>query len=128
MVQRELARIIGNDASGVYDHALHRRAFPEFPPPFDVVSGGIALRDIGLAPPDGPAIPRRYRSIALCGNGLGNSCDNGCADSTLYKLASVHIQNASRISNCKFRPPANFDVTIMKVELRGLQFSVPQFG
>src|SRR4051794_22464486 len=93
MVQWELARIIRNDASSVYDHALHRRTFPEFPPPFDVISSGIAFRDIGLAPPDGAPIPRRC--IALCSNGLGNSCDKGCADSTLYKLASVHDSHNS---------------------------------
>src|SRR5256885_16183365 len=38
------------------------------------------------------------------------------------------IQNANRISNCKFRLLAKFDVTIMNVELRGLEFAVPQFG
>ena len=128
MVQWELARIIRNDPSGVYDYALHRRSFPECPPPSDVVPTGIAFRDIGLAPPDGAAIPRQCPGIALGSDGLGNSCDEACADSTLYKLASVHIQNGSRISNCKFRLLANFDVTIMNVELRGLEFTVTQFG
>src|SRR6266480_2390030 len=49
-----------------------------------------------------------------------------CTNSRLF---IIHIiQNASRISNCKFRLPASFDVTIMNVELRGLEFTVPQFG
>src|SRR2546421_2415235 len=106
MVQWELARIIRNDASGVYDHALHRRTFPEFPPPFDVISSGIAFRDIGLAPPDGAAIPR-CRSIVLGHEGFGNSCDKGCADSTLYKLASVHnSHNSEREPHLKLQIPA----------------------
>src|SRR6266576_5765376 len=37
-----------------------------------------------------------------------------CTNSRLFI-----IQNASRISNCKFRLLANFDVTIMNVELKG---------
>src|SRR2546421_3624987 len=56
----------------------------------------------------------RVAPIALCTNS---------------RLFIIHIiQNASRISHCKFRLPASFDVTIMNVELRGLEFTVPQFG
>ena len=38
VVQRELARVVGEDAPGVDDDALDLRAFPMLPPPGDVVA------------------------------------------------------------------------------------------
>ena len=57
MVQRELARVVGDDAAGVDDNGLDLRALPLRAPPGDVVADWILLRDVGLAPEVGAAIP-----------------------------------------------------------------------
>ena len=61
MVQRELARVVGDDAAGVDDDGLDLRALPVRAPPGDVVADGILLGDVGLAPEIGAAIPRQRR-------------------------------------------------------------------
>ena len=58
MMQRKLARIIGDDPAGVDDHALHRGALPVLAPPGNVVARRIDLGDVGLPPAIGATIPR----------------------------------------------------------------------
>src|SRR5262249_49273728 len=57
MMKWNLAWVIGDNAASVYNYALYRCAFPELPPPRNVVADRIALGDIGLSPPDCAAIP-----------------------------------------------------------------------
>ena len=61
-----LARVVGDDAAGVDDHGLDLRALPLRAPPGDVVADGILLRDVGLAPEVGAAIPRQRRRAERC--------------------------------------------------------------
>ena len=75
MVQRELAGVVGHDPAGVDDHALDPRALPVLPPPGDVVSGRVALGDVGLSPAEHAAIPRNFRcDRRRRGNGRGGGC------------------------------------------------------
>ena len=68
-MQRKLAGIIGNNAAGIDDDALNLRAFPVLPPPGDVVSLRVNLRDVRLSPAQGAAIPREQAArTGLGGN------------------------------------------------------------
>ena len=58
MVQRELARVVGDDAAGVDDDALNFGALPVVAPPGDVVLVRILLGDVGLSPAVGAPVPR----------------------------------------------------------------------
>src|ERR1039458_1604998 len=60
IMQRKLAGIIGNNAAGIDDDALNLRALPVLPPPGDVVSLRVNLRDVRLPPAQGAAIPREH--------------------------------------------------------------------
>src|SRR6185436_2605374 len=57
MVQREPARVVGDDAAGVDDDGLDLGPLPVGAPPADVVADGIFLGDVGLAPAVGTAVP-----------------------------------------------------------------------
>src|SRR5258708_1213612 len=83
MMERKFARIIRDDAAGVDDDTLRRCALPLFTPPGDVVANGIFLRDVGLAPADGFAIP-----------GHGTLCcqQRRCAE-RCEKLAAIHVSS-----------------------------------
>src|ERR1019366_8621203 len=69
IMQRELARIIRNDAAGIEDDALNLRALPVLPPPGDVILLRVNLRDVRLSPAQGAAIPREHAGrIGFGGN------------------------------------------------------------
>jgi len=63
MVQRELARVVGDDAAGVDDDGLDLGPLPVGAPPADVVADGIFLGDVGLAPAVGAAVPGNRRHL-----------------------------------------------------------------
>jgi hypothetical protein len=63
VVQRKPARIVGDDAAGVDDDRLHRRALPLPAPPRDVVADRIFLGDVRLSPAEGAAIPGERRCV-----------------------------------------------------------------
>ena len=67
VLQRELAGIVGDDAAGIDDDALHLRPFPVLPPPGDVVARRVDLGDVRLPPAVRPPIPRDR------GNGISPS-------------------------------------------------------
>ena len=58
VMQRELGRIIGDDAAGIDDDALHARPAPMLAPPGVIVARGIDLDEVRLAPAQGRAVPR----------------------------------------------------------------------
>ena len=59
MMQRKLARVIGDDPTRVDDDGLCPRAFPVVPPPRNVVPRGILFGDVRLAPQVGTPVPWR---------------------------------------------------------------------
>ena len=71
VVQRVLAGIVGDDAAGVDDDALHLGLLPVAAPPGDVVADRVALGDVGLSPAVAAAVPGE--------SGLG-SLSLGCGD------------------------------------------------
>ena len=69
VMERELARVVGDDAAGIDDDALDARALPIVAPPGDVVVVGIALGDVGLAPAADAAVPGEARLCRRLGGG-----------------------------------------------------------
>src|SRR5690606_9221259 len=58
MVIFEFRGVIGDDAAGVDDDALHAGFAPMVPPPGGVIAFGIALHQIGLPPAQRRLVPR----------------------------------------------------------------------
>ena len=67
VLERELGGVVGDDAAGVDDDALHARAAPVIEPEGEVVSGRVDLGDVGLAPAEGAAIPRLSHVLIVTG-------------------------------------------------------------
>src|SRR2546423_8139894 len=91
MVQRKLARIVGDDAAGIDDDAVEGRALPIFTPPGDVVTGGIAFGDVGLSPSCSAAVPgdRGARLRGECrGAGDCQLHKNSCCPRDEYIIAA----------------------------------------
>src|ERR1051326_3562219 len=84
MMKWKFARIIGYDAAGIDDYALHAGALPIFAPPRDVIAGRGALCNICLAPAIDAAIPWEVQT--------GLSRKSGCASRACPdEITSGHI-------------------------------------
>jgi hypothetical protein len=89
MVQRELAWVIRDDASGVDDNGLHVCALPVLAPPADVVSNGILFRDVGLAPPVGAPVPGQRGALGR-GRSGGSPGSRGQERTARNRRSGVH--------------------------------------
>jgi len=102
-MQREFARIIRDDAASVEDDALNLCAFPMLPPPRDVVSLRVNLRDVRLPPAQRAAIPRqRAAHIGFGGNRniIRHTCSQCSKINTRNPMAAValFLRKARRVS------------------------------
>ena len=100
MVQRILARVVGDDAAGVDDNGLDLRALPLGAPPGDVIADRILFRDVGLAPQVGAAIPGRRTRGALIGlrsrRGVSDAADDERRSRGVLEEASARQVSSSR--------------------------------
>ena len=106
IVQRELARVVGDDAAGIDDDALDLRPLPVLPPPGDVVAGRVDLGDVRLRPAVRAPIPRDRGNgtvLLLFAVGRRDAAYRGRRGYRLDELASLHA-----ISNLCFTSSGPF--------------------
>src|ERR1051326_3633960 len=89
MVERELARVISHNAARIDNDALNPCPAPLFAPERRVITNGVNLGEIGLAPTIDPCVPRSWINAHLnmlrqCGFGV--DWFGGQADAVLHRV------------------------------------------